>query len=158
MSVLNERAIIDIIISNLGLRGNNKRRDDDVSTVSLRNMKRMKSLIIKCDMLVESTDVPPGMYPWQIARKSISACVSDLSAKGIKPHVSLISVGIPKKYSKPEIEDLAKGFQIASKEFGVKIVGGDTNESKELNYRLQYDRIFRGLCIRTSRQKRCKTW
>ena len=132
MSVLNERAIIDIIISNLGLRGNNKRRDDDVSTVSLRNMKRMKSLIIKCDMLVESTDVPPGMYPWQIARKSISACVSDLSAKGIKPHVSLISVGIPKKYSKPEIEDLAKGFQIASKEFGVKIVGGDTNESKEL--------------------------
>lgn len=132
MSVLNERAIIDIIISNLGLRGNNKRRDDDVSTVSLRNMKRMKSLIMKCDMLVESTDVPPGMYPWQIARKSISACVSDLSAKGIKPHVSLISVGIPKKYSKTEIEDLAKGFQIASKEFGVKIVGGDTNESKEL--------------------------
>ncbi len=61
MSVLNERAIIDIIISNLGLRGNNKRRDDDVSTVSLRNMKRMKSLIMKCDMLVESTDVPPGM-------------------------------------------------------------------------------------------------
>jgi thiamine-monophosphate kinase len=78
MSVLNERAIIDIIISNLGLRGNNKRRDDDVSTVSLRNMKRMKSLIIKCDMLVESTDVPPGMYPWQIARKSISACVRNI--------------------------------------------------------------------------------
>jgi len=72
------------------------------------------------------------MYPWQIARKSISACVSDLSAKGIKPQVSVISVGIPKKYSKTEIEDLAKGFQIASKEFGVKIVGGDTNESKEL--------------------------
>ena len=35
MSVLNERAIIDIIISNLGLTGNNKRRDDDVSIVSL---------------------------------------------------------------------------------------------------------------------------
>ena len=75
---------------------------------------------------------PQECSPWQIARKSISACVSDLSAKGIKPHVSLISVGIPKKYSKTEIEDLAKGFQIASKEFGVKIVGGDTNESKEL--------------------------
>ncbi|HET7149717.1 MAG TPA: thiamine-phosphate kinase [Candidatus Nitrosopolaris sp.] len=132
MSVLNERAIIDIFVSNLGLRGNNGRRDDDVSIVSLRNMKRMKSLIIKCDMLVESTDVPQGMYPWQIARKSISACVSDLSAKGIKPYVSVISVGIPKKYSKTEIEDLANGFQIASKEFGVKIVGGDTNESKEL--------------------------
>ena len=132
MSKLNEREIIDIIISKIGLKGDNKRKDDDVSTLSLGNMKRMKSLILKCDMLVESTDVPKGMSPWQIARKSISACVSDLSAKGIKPQVSLISVGIPKKYSKPEIDDLAKGFQIASEEFDVKIVGGDTNESKEL--------------------------
>ena len=132
MSKLNEREIIDIIISKIGLKGDNKRKDDDVSTLSLGNMKRMKSLILKCDMLVESTDVPKGMSPWQIARKSISACVSDLSAKGIKPQVSLISVGIPKKYSKPEIDDLGKGFQIASEEFDVKIVGGDTNESKEL--------------------------
>jgi len=132
MSKLNEREIIDIIISKIGLKGDNKRKDDDVSTLSLGNMKRMKSLILKCDMLVESTDVPKGMSPWQIARKSISACVSDLSAKGIKPQVSLISVGIPKKYSKTEIDDLANGFQIASEEFDVKIVGGDTNESKEL--------------------------
>jgi len=132
MSKLNEREIIDIIISKIGIKGDNKRKEDDVSTLSLGNMKRMKSLVLKCDMLVESTDVPQGMHPWQIARKSISACVSDLSAKGIKPQVSLISVGIPKKYSKPEIDDLAKGFQIASKEFDVKIVGGDTNESKEL--------------------------
>ena len=72
------------------------------------------------------------MQPWQIARKSVVACVSDLSAKGIKPYVSMISIGIPKKYSDTEIEDLANGFKIASKEFGVSIVGGDTNESREL--------------------------
>lgn len=132
--MLNEKQIIDIIISKLAPRGNNRQKDDDVSILSLRSlpMKGMKSLILKCDMLVESTDVPPGMNPWQIARKSISACVSDLSAKGIKPRVSLISVGIPKKYSKTDIGELAKGFQIASKEFDVMIVGGDTNESKEL--------------------------
>jgi thiamine-monophosphate kinase len=132
MNILNEREIINIIVSKIGSKGDNKRKDDDVSILSLLNMKCMKSLILKCDMLVESTDVPQGMYPWQIARKSISACVSDLSAKGIKPQVSLISVGIPKKYSKDEIDELAKGFQIASEEFDVKIVGGDTNESKEL--------------------------
>lgn len=132
--MLNEKQIIDVIVSKLAPSGVNKQRDDDVSILSLRSprMKAMKSLILKCDMLVESTDVPPGMKPWQISRKSVSACVSDLSAKGIKPRVSLISVGIPKKYSKPEIGELAKGFQIASKEFDVMIVGGDTNESKEL--------------------------
>lgn len=133
MSRLNEREIIDIISSKLALKNNNKRKDD-VSILSLRSLtlKRMKTLVLKCDMLVESTDVPPGMKPWQIARKSISACVSDLSAKGIKPTASLISVGIPKKYSKSDIEELAKGFHIASEEFDVMIVGGDTNESKEL--------------------------
>ena len=148
--MLNEKQIIDIIISKLAPRGNNRQKNDDVSILSLRSlpMKGMKSLILKCDMLVESTDVPPGMNPWQIARKSISACVSDLSAKGIKPRVSLISVGIPKKYSKTDIGELAKGFQIASKEFDVMIVGGDTNESKELNNRLQHVRVFRGLRIR----------
>jgi thiamine-monophosphate kinase len=73
------------------------------------------------------------MKPWQIARKSIVSCVSDLSAKGIKPpYLSLISLGIPRRYSKNEIKGLIIGFQIASKEFGIKIVGGDTNESNEL--------------------------
>ena len=33
---------------------------------------------------------------------------------------------------RPNIEGLANGFAIASKEFGVKIVGGDTNEAGEL--------------------------
>lgn len=131
--MLNENQIIDIIVSKLAPSGVNKQMYDDVSILSLSpHMKAMKSLILKCDMLVESTDVPPGMKPWQISRKSVSACVSDLSAKGIKPRVSLISVGIPKRYSKTDIGELAKGFQIASKEFGVMIVGGDTNESNEL--------------------------
>ena len=132
--MLNEKQIIDVIVSKLAPSSASKQKDDDVSILSLRSphMKAMKSLILKCDMLVESTDVPPGMKPWQISRKSVSACVSDLSAKGIKPRVSLISVGIPKKYSKPNVGELAKGFQIACKEFDVMIVGGDTNESKEL--------------------------
>jgi thiamine-monophosphate kinase len=131
--MLNEKQIIDIIVSKLAPSGANKQKYDDVSILSRSpHMKAMKSLILKCDMLVESTDVPPGMKPWQISRKSVSACVSDLSAKGIKPRVSLISVGIPKRFSKTDIGELAKGFQIASKEFGVMIVGGDTNESNEL--------------------------
>src|ERR1700751_119351 len=131
--MLNEKQIIDIIVSKVAPSGI-KQKDDDVSILALRSphLKAIKSLILKCDMLVESTDVPAGMKVWQVSRKSVSACVSDLSAKGIKPGVSLISVGIPKKYSKTDIRELAKGFQIASKEFDVMIVGGDTNESKEL--------------------------
>jgi thiamine-monophosphate kinase len=108
---------------------------DDVVLLSLKKIKKTltkANLILKCDMLVESTDVPKEMEPWQIARKSLVACISDLSAKGVMPYVSMISIGIPKKYTRPKIKDLIIGFQLASKEFGVKIVGGDTNVSNEL--------------------------
>lgn len=83
-------------------------------------------------MLVASTDVPPGMDAWQIARKSIVSCVSDLAAKGVKPHAAMISLGMPKNCTRPYVEGLARGFAGASKEFEVKIVGGDTNEAAGL--------------------------
>src|SRR2546429_2539990 len=137
MTKLNEKEIIDLIISKFGKSKLVGFEKDDVAVLPLRKIKRVAAtttdLILKCDMLVESTDVPPGMRPWQIARKSMVSCVSDLSAKGIAPpYISLISIGIPKKYSKTEIVDLARGFQLASKEFKVRIVGGDTNKSNEL--------------------------
>ncbi len=134
MNMLNEKEIIDLLISRLGSKSQPCLGMDDVAVIPFKKIKKIgsSSLIFKADMLVESTDVPRGMQPWQIARKSIVACVSDLSAKGIKPYVSMISIGIPKKYCDTEIEDLANGFKIASKEFGVSIVGGDTNESREL--------------------------
>lgn len=144
MTKLNEKEIIDLFISKLGINNVVEFEKDDVVILPLKNIKKIPAattttatattnLILKCDMLVESTDVPTGMRPWQIARKSIVSCISDLSAKGIKPpYISLISIGIPKKYSKTEIVDLANGFQLASREFEVKIVGGDTNKSNEL--------------------------
>jgi thiamine-monophosphate kinase len=147
MTKLNEREIISLFVTRFKANNyhnnNNKNNkpvirlgEDDISVVPVKIRRKNNTninLIFKSDMLVESTDVPPGMKLWQIARKSIVSCVSDLSAKGIKPaYVSLISIGIPKQYSKHEILDLVRGFQIASKEYGVEIVGGDTNESNEL--------------------------
>jgi len=66
------------------------------------------------------------------ARKSIVSCVSDFAAKGVKPIFGIISLTIPKRFSRSNIESLAKGFQKAAKEFRLKILGGDTNEGKEL--------------------------
>ena len=66
------------------------------------------------------------------ARKSIVSCVSDFAAKGVRPIFGIISLTIPKKLSRSNIESLAKGFQRAAREFELKILGGDTNEGKEL--------------------------
>ena len=148
MKRLNEKEIINLFVINLK-KTNLAKPDgyiprsyfkatrignDDVSIISSnKNLKRGVKLVFKCDMLVEDTDVPSVMKPWQIARKSVVSCVSDFSAKGIKPfYVSLISVGIPTTYSEDDISGLVKGFKMSSREFGIMFVGGDTNQSNEL--------------------------
>ena len=122
MIKLDEKQIIRIFANKLGISNL-----DDVVMLD-------KGIVIKSDMLVESTDVPPGMEAWQTARKSVVSCVSDFAAKGVRPYAAVISLGISNSYSmqQQDIEGLAEGFAIASKEFGVKIVGGDTNEAGEL--------------------------
>lgn len=104
--------------------------DDDVAALPLGKDKRQ--LVLKCDMLVQSTDVPRQMKPWQIARKSIVSPLSDLASKGARPAATLISLAVPRQLPRSKIEGLAKGFGMAEREFGVNIVGGDTNEGKEL--------------------------
>lgn len=124
MSKLDERKIIEIFQKNFLTKTNN----EDVEIFRLgKNFG-----VIKTDTLVESTDVPPQMSPLQIAQKSIVASTSDFAAKGVKPLYCIISVSLPRNYPKSKIIELAKGFKLASKKFDIKILGGDTNEAKEI--------------------------
>jgi thiamine-monophosphate kinase len=148
MTSLNEKQIVDIFVNNFRrsnrmITGGFRSRqyytakpigEDDVSIITpARSLNRGMKLIFKCDTLVEGTDVPQGMKAWQIARKSIVSCVSDLAAKGIKPpYMSMISLGIPASYSKDDLLELVKGFKKSSREFGIEFIGGDTNEASEL--------------------------
>jgi thiamine-monophosphate kinase len=120
MNSLSEKEIIDIFARKLGINDL-----DDVALVGGRT-------VLKCDMLVSSTDVPPRMKPWQIARKSLVSCASDLAAKGARPTAVMISMGLPSGSNPDFVKGLADGFARASKEFGAKIVGGDTNQADEL--------------------------
>lgn len=104
---------------------------DDLALIDLGNAKRPRLLAFKCDMLIGSTDIPPSMKSWQIARKSIVSCVSDFAAKGIKPTACVLSLGLPRSISLHTIKELTYGFVRASKEFGISIIGGDTNHSNE---------------------------
>ena len=120
MKRLDEKEIIRILSSALGIGDL-----DDVATIGDR-------LVFKSDMLVAMTDVPVQMKPWQVARKSIVSCASDLAAKGAMPVAAMVSLGLPRGMTRGYIEELARGFLMASQEFGVKIVGGDTNEAQDL--------------------------
>jgi thiamine-monophosphate kinase len=68
----------------------------------------------------------------QAARKAVVANVSDLAAKGVRPLAGLVALGLPRNLSKVDVESIAKGLAGAAREYGFPIVGGDTNESKDL--------------------------
>ena len=125
MSKLSEKKIIELFQSRLG---NTNFVPEDVESFKIGK----NHLIVKVDTLVESTDIPPRMKLNDAARKSIVSCVSDFAAKGVRPIFGIVSLTIPKKLSRSNIESLAKGFQRAAREFELKILGGDTNEGKEL--------------------------
>ncbi len=101
---------------------------DDVALVPPGEGK----LVLKVDMLVEHTDVPRGMTYRQAARKAVAMCVSDFAAKGARPDSFMVSLGLRKGVTRGEVDELALGFGDAEREWKVRLVGGDTNESQEL--------------------------
>ena len=125
MNKLSEKKIIELFQNRLG---NTNFVPEDVESFKIGK----EQLVVKVDTFVESTDLPPKMKLEDAARKSIVSCVSDFASKGVKPIFGIVSLTIPKKLSRSNIQSLAKGFQIATREFGLKILGGDTNEGKEL--------------------------
>ena len=89
-------------------------------------------LVLKVDMLVGGTDVPRGMTYRQAAKKAVAMCVSDFAAKGARPDSFMASLGLRRGTTNADINGLALGFRDAEREWGVRLVGGDTNEAKEL--------------------------
>lgn len=125
MKKLNEIDVIRIFQKEIG---NRKFVSEDVEIFRLKKIP----IVAKIDTLVASTDIPTGMKLQEAIRKSVVACVSDFSVKGVKPSYGIVSLTIPTIFSKKKIKELANGLARAAKEFNLKILGGDTNEGKEL--------------------------
>ncbi len=102
---------------------------DDVSAVSIA---KHQVAVLKTDMLVGSTDVPPGMSMRQTARKAVVANVSDLAAKGVRPFAGIVALGLPARLTRRDVMEIAAGLAGCAREYGFPLVGGDTNESNDL--------------------------
>jgi len=125
MTKLDESTIIKIFQTGLG---NKEFVSEDVEIFNLGKIK----IIAKTETLVESTDIPSKMRLKDASRKSIVACVSDFAAKGVKPQFGIISVNVPKTISRSKINEIVRGFRKACNEYDISILGGDTNEGKEI--------------------------
>jgi len=127
---LGERRIIELILSNIDkLPKMPLPFGDDVAAVSLDGDRLA---VLKTDMLVGGLDVPPGMSLFQVARKAVVMNISDFASKGVQPTALLVSLGLPRNYTKENIEDLAKGLNAGCREYDAYLVGGDTSEAPDL--------------------------
>jgi thiamine-monophosphate kinase len=129
--MLDEHDIIDLITKRFGtLPKGYVPMGDDVALIPPG--KTGDGVVLKCDMLVGRTDVPPGMS-WKMAsRKAVAMCVSDFAAKGVSPTAFMVSIGLPKGTPRGRVVSLASGLLQASREWDLKLVGGDTNEADDL--------------------------
>ncbi len=126
---LDETGVIESIVAGAGRSwAGYSAIGDDVAVGPVKG----ENLVLKVDMLVERTDMPPGMTYREAARKVVAMCVSDFAAKGVRPDSFMVSLGLRRGTTKEEIGLLGAGFRDAQREWGVKLLGGDTNEAGEL--------------------------
>jgi thiamine-monophosphate kinase len=102
---------------------------DDVAAITLN---RETVAVLKTDVLVGMTDIPPTMTLWQAARKAVVMNISDFAAKGVKPRAVLAAVTIPRDYTTKEIEEIGDGLNAGVEENDTYIIGGDTGEGVDL--------------------------
>ncbi len=103
--------------------------DDDVAAFQ---MTPRSQLVLKTDMLVGSTDVPPRMTLGQAARKAVVATVSDFAAKGVQPRGLLVSLGLVPPVTRSIVNEIALGLEKGAREYHCRIIGGDTGETDDL--------------------------
>ncbi len=127
---LGEHKIIEIIESRLAVMPEMLVPfGDDVAAVPLGNEE---IAVLKTDMLMGKTDVPPKMTLWQAARKAIVMNTSDFASKGVQPTAALVALGLHKNLTQKDIEEIADGLNAGAREYGAFVVGGDTGEASDL--------------------------
>jgi thiamine-monophosphate kinase len=103
--------------------------DDDVAAFPISGHRLV---LLKTDMLVGRTDVPPGMTLAWAGRKAVVATVSDFAAKGVRPEGLLISLGLAPPVRLSTVNRIASGLMDAAREYDCRIIGGDTSETDDL--------------------------
>ncbi|WP_414469893.1 thiamine-phosphate kinase [Methanobacterium sp. ACI-7] len=105
-----------------------KSLNDDAALIDFGD----KYLVATSDILFQSAHFPDIMTPEQIGEKVVAVNVSDLAAMGAKPLGIIIAVGLPSSMLLEDFDNLIDGILEGCSKYEMLLIGGDTNEAKEL--------------------------
>lgn len=101
---------------------------DDAAILDYNNGKQV---LVTTDLLLEGVHFDLTYTPLKhLGYKSAVVNFSDIYAMNGQPKQITVSLGVSKKFSLEDIEELYAGIRIACENYGVDIVGGDTSASK----------------------------
>lgn len=129
LSDVGERALVELV-REICRRGPRVRVGigDDAAAIDIDG----SCLVATTDMLIASKHFSPCTTPEQMGRKAVVVNLSDLAAMGAKPLGLIFSVGLPRKLEVKFVERLVRGMDVAAREHGTHVVGGDLDECKEM--------------------------
>ena len=103
----------------------NKYRGDDCAYLD------EYKLAISTDSLIEDVHFSlKYMTPYEIAKKALLVNISDILASGSKPEY--FSIGLSGKLDNNFIKEFYKGIDEISKQFDIKLIGGDLTKSDKI--------------------------
>ncbi len=86
--------------------------------------------VVSTDLMVEGLDFDLTYYPLKhLGYRAVVVGASDICAMNAKPSQILISLAISAKFTVEMIDEFYEGVNIAAKEYGIDVVGGDTSAS-----------------------------
>lgn len=99
---------------------------DDAAVLEYKN----KHVLVTTDLLLEGIHFDLVYVPMKhLGYKSAIVNFSDIYAMNGQPKQMTVSLGISKRFSVEDLEQLYAGFELACNNYGVDLIGGDTSAS-----------------------------
>lgn len=125
---LGEFGLIHHLTDKIELKNNSsvKGVGDDAAVLEYGN----KEVLVTTDLLLEGIHFDLTYVPLKhLGYKSAVVNFSDIYAMNGKPKQITVSLGVSKRFSVEDLEELYAGIRLACEIYGVDLVGGDTSAS-----------------------------
>jgi thiamine-monophosphate kinase len=101
---------------------------DDCAIVETPRSK--KYLVLKTDCVVEGVHFAQGTNPSDVGWKAMMRPLSDFAAASAVPQFALITLIVPQQTKVAWVQGLYRGLRRAANRFKVRIVGGETSNTR----------------------------
>lgn len=128
IATLGEFGLIDHLTQNITLKNPSSLKGvgDDAAVLSYDN----KQILVTTDLLLEGIHFDLTYVPLKhLGYKAAIVNFSDIYAMNGQPKQITVSLGVSKRFSVEDIDDLYDGIRLACDIYGVDLVGGDTSAS-----------------------------